>query len=443
MGLKYIEPIKSVVLLLLVLLSVVFTLVVWNYSPNYEQKEQLQTVDISIADKKTIDEIIKPYKIITSLKDQVLGSLDSEKIDGILAEMNLWSLSDLKLVKQDMSKYEIAQVLRQPSQMTLYFPGEVPMLVYDNVLLLTNVNIPEATFNRIVIDWSQSTQSPTIHLLSEMSGLHYQAQVTLPNKTSFLRNVVDTGQSFEEYAEIDRGNSPFLAVPKDPVSLTRYTYYPQEINPLRFRNALFNDPSTVRRNQVDATHLEYGDDHALMNVDTEVKRLNYVMPAAEIREYAIPSELLLSTIDFINEHGGWTDEFRYSYMNPISRYVRFQLYVDGLPVFSDRSGTNEITQTWGDGRVFKYIRPYYTLLDVNLDPIEQQLISGIEVAEILRESEEVDFDSIEEITLGYYMDYDIETDVIILTPCWYYLIKDNWIRFEPKESVGGGVIGLE
>ncbi|ARD48372.1 hypothetical protein SporoP37_09480 [Sporosarcina sp. P37] len=442
MGLKRIETIKSIVLLLLVSLSVLFTVTIWNYSPNYEPLEQSQTVDISISKKKTIDEIIKPYKLLTHLKDQVLGSVNTEKIDTILAEMNTWHLSNLQLVSQDMNKADIARVLRQPSQMTLYFPGEVPMLVYDNVLLVDDTSIPEATFNRLVIDWSRSTQAPVIHMLSEISGLHYQAQVTLPNKTSFLRNVVDVGQSFEEYAEIDRGNATFLAVPKNPVKVTRNTYYQEEINPLRFRDALFSDPNAVRRSQVDPTHEEYGDDHAFMNVNTEIKRLSYVMPAVESQEIAIPSELLLNTIDFVNEHGGWTDEFRYAYMNPISRYVKFQLYAEGLPVFSEHSGTNEITETWGDNRVFKYIRPYYSL-DVNIEAVKEELPSGVEVAEALRESEELDFELIEEITPGYFMIHDVEKKLIILQPCWYYLIKDNWLRFMPGDLQGGGSSGLE
>ena len=30
----------------------------------------------------------------------------------------------------------------------------------------------------------------------------------------------------------------------------------------------------------------------------------------ESKEIPIPSELLLNTFDFVNEHGGWTDEFQ-------------------------------------------------------------------------------------------------------------------------------------
>lgn len=437
MGLKYLEPIKSIVLLLLIVFSVMFTFMVWNFSPNYEPMEQLQTVDITIAEKKTIDEIIKPYKILTNIDEQVLGTVDKSQMDVILAEMGNWEISDFHLVNQNLNTFEISQVLRQPSQMTLYFPGEVPIVVYDNVLLMNDMSIPESTFNRLIIDWSQTTQLPMLHFVSEANGLHYQAQVTLTNKENFVRNVIEAGQSFDEYVEIDRGNTPLLTVSKDPVLITRNTYYQEEINPHRFRDALFNDPKAVRRSQVDTNQEEYGDDHAFMSVNTKTKMLSYVMPAAESQEIAIPSELLLNTIDFINEHGGWTDEFRYAYMNPISRHVEFQLYVDGLPVHSEQPGTNEITQKWGESRVFKYLRPYYTL-DVDLEKVEEELPSGVEVAEALRNSDELDFDSIDEITIGYYMIHEEGRRLLILEPCWYYLIKDNWIRFMPAQYPGGG-----
>lgn len=443
MGLKYVEPIKSIILILLVLLSVTFTFTIWTFTPKYETMEQLQTVDISIQEKRNIEEIVKPYKIIAVMEDQLRGSISPSKIETILSEMSNWHVDSLKLAQKDLSKFDIAQILRQPNQMTLYFPGEVPLLVYDNVLLIDENNIPESTFNRLVIDWSLSEELPVVHFLSEMSGMHYTAQVKLPNHASFLRNVVDVGNSFDEYAEIDRGNAPFLAVPKDPVKIVRNTYYQEEISPNRFRDALFSDPNAVRRSQVNQNREEYGDDHALMNVNTKTKMLNFVVPASESQEIAIPSELLVNTIDFINEHGGWTDDFRFSYMNPISRYVKFQLYVQGLPVYSDSAGTTEIAQIWGDTRIFRYIRPYYTL-DVNLpsETEDETLPSGVEIADHLRLSNTLDFDLIEEITPGYFMIHDLDRKLLVMQPCWFYLIKGNWFRYLPNQS-GGDQIGLE
>lgn len=442
MGLKHIEAVKSVVLLLLVALSIMFTLAIWNYSPNYEPLEPLQTSDIAISEKKTIDEIIKPYKMITHLKDGVLGTVDQKNIDKILAEIGVWQLSDLQLLSQNMDKFDIAQVLRQPSQLTLYFPGEVPLPVYDFILLFEETSIPEATFNRIVIDWSESTQRPFIHFLSEANGVHYRAQITVPNRSQFLRNVVDVGQSFDEYAEIDRGNTPFLSVPKNRVAVTRNTYIQEEIQPSKFRDALFIDMSNVQRSQTDSVHEEYSNNKSFMKIDTEKRTFDFATPTAQIQEIALPSELLLSTIDFINEHSGWTNEYRYSYMNPISRLAVFQLYVESLPVLGGASGANVIRERWGDSQIFQYIRPYF-VLNEPLERVEQQLPSGVEVAEKLRASEDLDFDLIEEISPGYYLSKDESQNVYVLEPCWYYLLKGNWLRYVPEENSGGAANGLE
>ncbi|CAM5506756.1 Regulatory protein YycH domain-containing protein OS=Lysinibacillus sphaericus OX=1421 GN=LS41612_00490 PE=4 SV=1 [Lysinibacillus sphaericus] len=39
---KYIEPVKSIVLFLLVMLSVVLTFIIWTYTPDYNVIEQTE-----------------------------------------------------------------------------------------------------------------------------------------------------------------------------------------------------------------------------------------------------------------------------------------------------------------------------------------------------------------------------------------------------------------
>ena len=62
MGLKQVEFIKSVVLFLLIALSIILTFSIWTYTPNLKTVEQKPTVDISIANQATIEDIVKPYK---------------------------------------------------------------------------------------------------------------------------------------------------------------------------------------------------------------------------------------------------------------------------------------------------------------------------------------------------------------------------------------------
>lgn len=49
---KYIEPVKSVVLFLLVVLSVVLTFIIWTYTPDYKFIEKTEGKEILIGPHK-------------------------------------------------------------------------------------------------------------------------------------------------------------------------------------------------------------------------------------------------------------------------------------------------------------------------------------------------------------------------------------------------------
>ncbi|MEK5040647.1 YycH family regulatory protein [Sporosarcina sp. FSL K6-3457] len=443
MGLKYIETVKSVVLLLLVTLSIVFTFSIWTYTPLYETTEDLPTVDISIAKSVEIAEIIKPYKIIFNYKEQLTGTLNPTDIDYVMNELKRWRISELTLMDNNFDEEKLDELMRKPNQFTLYFHGEVPLPVYSTVLNIEGVkmDVPETSFDRLVVDWNPAGVSMKINFVSRANHVLYSAKVKVDDNQSFHRSILTWGRGLGQYADVNSDNSPFIAVSAEPVETIRNMYSQREISPSRFRDALFSDPNAVRRSQSGLNKEEYQDDHALMNIDTEKKMLKYVVPAAESQEPAIPSELLSNTLDFVNEHGGWTDEFRYTSMNPKSRYVKFQLFLHGLPVYGDITPT-EMLQVWGNNRIFSYTRPYYTL-DLPFPETDIELLQpGVEIAEMLKNSEALDFNEVDELTLGYFMRHDIERRLFIMEPSWFYLTKGKWIRVSP-ELLGGGVIGLE
>ncbi|MBO1914459.1 hypothetical protein J4G37_57775, partial [Microvirga sp. 3-52] len=104
------------------------------------------------------------------------------------------------------------------------------------------------------------------------------------------------------------------------LEIIRNTYYQDAISPSRFRDALFNDPNAVRRSQVGQNVEEFQDDNALMTINTDKKILDYVHPTTpKTSDVSIPSELFLDVFDYINEHGGWSNEYRLANLNPLSR----------------------------------------------------------------------------------------------------------------------------
>ena len=77
---KQVEIIKSIVLFLLIGLSITLTFSIWTYTPNYPTMEQKPTVDISISNRATIDQIVKPYKSIFRFQESLTGTTDSTEI---------------------------------------------------------------------------------------------------------------------------------------------------------------------------------------------------------------------------------------------------------------------------------------------------------------------------------------------------------------------------
>lgn len=425
------ESLKTVVLLILVITSVMLTFSIWTYTPSYETIEQQTTTDVSIAEKRKVEEVIVPYKVVYRTEDdQLRGENAPERIDELLEEVNRWSVRGLTMETERFTKERMKKVLAQPHSYLLYFHGEVPFLAYENVFPLKDESIPEGSFDRLVFEWEESLNQYNVYFINRKHEYFYKANVDIENQLAATAFFKSWGERLKPYEEVGPSDLAFIAVPAERVEVNQNTYYQEEIDPKRFRDALFKDPNVVRRTSVDGTKEEYGDDRAMMTVDTSMKMLNYVYPAAESTELAIPSELLFNTIDFINEHGGWTDEFLYVHMNPITRYVRFQLFVEGLPVYSDHVGATEIVQNYGENDVFRYIRPYYSFdstLLVGSDPVE--LVSGVEVIESMRQAEMFDETKVEELTVGYVMVQDEERRLFILKPAWFYLMNGTWSRW--------------
>ena len=448
MGLKHVETIKSFILIVLITLSLILTFLIWTYTPKYEFIEERATVDISIAEeveKKDLDSIIKPYKLLLNFEEHLKGTVDAEEIDSIIDVLKKWSITNPRLEDNKFDEKKLAAFMRKENRFILLFQGEVPLPVYDGILNIENPNIIEVSFDRIIIEWDDDSGAVALNFISKKNNSRYKSKAKVADIQNFYDKISDEGQVYDDYVDVMPKEIPFIAVPANSIELTQNTYFQNEkyeISPTRFRSALFNDPNAVRRSQVGLNREDYQDNHALMKVDTEKKQLQYVHPVAESRELAIPSELLEDTIDFVNEHGGWTDEYRFSDMNFSTRNVKFQLYVGGLPVLEGTTLT-EIEQVWGDERIYQYKRPYYTL-DESL-PSETDTItlpSGVEVAEQLLASKDIDFSTVEEITPAYYMKHDAELNIFVLEPYWYYLKNGKWIRFSP-EKLGGEEIGLE
>ncbi len=443
MGLKYIEHAKSIFLALLIVLSVTLTFTIWTYTPTYDTIESTPVVDILIAESKRIDDVIKPYKMIASRENNMTGSMETFDLERVVNVMKGWQISDLTLEDTELTNEELNELVGANNRYTLFFPDDVPFPVYDNILPFSITNIPEDGFDRLIVNWNRSdNEQLKVYFASSKTKTLYSAVAKNVDWKLFDQKVVSSTLGFSKFTDIQRKGNLSLYVSAQDVESIRYTYYLKEIDPKRFQDALFSDPSLVRQSPVGTTNEEYSDGTSLMNVNLLERTLSFVNPSAETLVPAIPSKLVFDSLYYINEHGGWTDEFRFAKMNPANQQIDYQLYLLGYPVFSTETST-KITAFWGDPGIYNYLRPYYTLdLSLPFDTVISTLPSGEKASRVMQLVKDIDFNNVDELTPGYYLTRDDEKRLLILEPSWFYLSNNQWTRLSP-EDLGGGKRGLE
>ena len=442
MGLKYIEQVKSVVLVLLILLSFSLTFAIWTYSPVIQPNEGT-TVDISIAEKKKMEDIIKPYRMVVSQEDGLKGSFASQPIEFVFDNMKNWEIQTVDLASNKLTTDQVNEFITKPNRASFFFAADVPVEVLATSLNFTDQIFPEAYFNRLIIDWNEDNPDNMImYFISTSQQKMYTASAKKVNKLGFVDRILKHADKMQVYNEIIIENKLSLYASSVPENIQSYTYSIKDIEIEKFKDALFNNPSLVRSNPVSLNEQQFTDDSALMKVNFNSKTLNYVHPASENDNPGKSVDLIQNSLNFVNEHNGWTDDYRYFRMNTNDRHINYQLYFADLPVFS-KDILTEVSQRWGVDRVYKYIRPLYTLTGaVPFKTREVQLASGQSVYDFLSTATDINTSGIDDIVIAYYLSRDETEPHFNLEPSWYYLESGSWIRISP-ELLGGTKYGLE
>lgn len=433
---KY-ETLKSIVLFLLVILSVGLTWSLWTYQPKYEFLDPKNVHSIMIAEPKDIPELIKPNRILYHTDGVHYGSQNREIVQSTIMEISRWNFYDIGN-GQVMEPKKIQELQNGPDRIVIDYPSKVPFEVYKGVIQVEDPT-PNASFDHIVIlspkVWKEG---PSVYFISTEDNRVYESHINLDRLEPLFAATDQEIEKFQEYQELTLPDQRLLYVPKNKMEMRKYKYYPELIDLREFKDALFRDPSKVRRDDISSGE-QFTDDTSMMNVDYFTHVLKYVNPGQDSGRHVEQSqaEILKQGIDFVNEHGGWTDNYRYDEMSVFEKKLVFRLYVGNYPVFNE-NGMTQITQIWGDEEVSEYRRPYFTLM-IPLPPQERiELPTGDEVLDYLLSDKERNPKLLQDLVLGYRLSRDTTNeDVVELEPTWYYLYGGTWMPFDMEEEMGG------
>ncbi|MEH7117452.1 two-component system activity regulator YycH [Neobacillus vireti] len=437
------ENIKSGILTILVLVSLLLTWNLWTYQPNYDTMEKSKTVaEVNVREKQEVTKIVRPDQILFHVKDQHYGTNNPVDLEKLIKEMRGWSISDLKNVSDKVDNVE--NFIHASGNAEIIFPGDVPIELYRSVLNIEGKKIPAFNFNRIIIDTEGLEKgSGMVYFASTETQQVYSSHISSTNLNGFNNSYYKNAAHYPKFFAYKTQKRTFF-LPEEKINMKTYKYLPMTLNADEFKDALFDDPSFVQRSSVPYGE-EFTNDSSKMTVNYNNNILQYVNPTTDESFVESSYDLVKRSIDFVNEHGGWTDPFRYVSKSEYKRSATFRLYsMDGYPIYNDR-GLSEITEVWGRDQINQYIRPNITL-DLPLISETKSFTppSGHEVLALLQSIKNYKPELLDELVLGYRMEWDTEeSKLILLEPAWFYRYDKTWGQITQGDLGGGSIHGLE
>jgi len=437
------ENIKSWILTILVLVSILLTWNLWTYQPNYDTMENGNTVkEVTVSEKQEVQSIVSPNQILFHLKGKHYGTNNPVELDKIVKELRKWSFFDVKNVTDKVGN--INDLARKDGNAEIIYSGEIPIELYRSVLNIEGKKVPSFNFNRIIIDVDNSEKDTgNVYFVSSENQQVYLSRISSVNLSEFNHDFFKNATRYPEFFAFEASERRTIYLPEGKTEMTTYKYLPVAINSEEFKDALFNDPSYVQKSFI-SNGEEYANDSSKMTINYDTSMLQYVNPIPEDTYIDSSYDLVKRSIDFVNEHGGWTGPYRYVSKSEYNRSVTFRLYsTDGYPVYNDR-GLSEIYEEWGRDEIEKYVRSFISLnlpLTTEMKKVTQP--SGHELVEFLQKKQNFKPELLEELILGYRMERDSEENkLILLEPTWFYRYDKTWGQIT-MDDLGGSKHGLE
>lgn len=162
---KYIEQIKSILLTFLVLLSLVLTLLIWNYKPDYELIEETQIDEVLVGEQKELKDVLKPYRLLFHDEGQFYGTVSTNVINQLYDHLMTLNTGDVDLINSNISDVKMNEMIRTNNRVTLFFNDEIPLHVFKDILPITDSDLPDGNFTRLIIDYANIDSKNQVQLL--------------------------------------------------------------------------------------------------------------------------------------------------------------------------------------------------------------------------------------------------------------------------------------
>jgi regulatory protein YycH of two-component signal transduction system YycFG len=317
------ERAKSIILMILIATSSYLTWSIWTYEPKYEKIDQSKYINVE-SDEQMVSDIIKPNKILIHRYNQHFQASAPTDIEKAEKQMSQWKLYNLTRNASQMTQKQFEDFAHADGTVEIKFSDDIPLDLYKTILDTNNEEVPTFSFDRIIYKQKDVQAQNTVIYFASSENLNLlEATVETTNLQDFNYTFYQNASVYPEYLAYSVNGQHQVFVPKSSVTLNGHKYYIGYLSISNFKDALFNDPLNVRREDV-VSGEEYTDSTRLMSVNRDTYMISYINPSQKSTVLSSSSDLLAKSIQFINNHAGWKGrKFRFASMNDNNQSVNF------------------------------------------------------------------------------------------------------------------------
>lgn len=432
------ETAKSFALVVLVGVSLLLTFGLWTYQPNQTPvggPGLLKEIDIG-GMKETKKSLIEPINVIFHTNGSHFGYDEPEKRQGFYNELQSTVLYDFRAgeKKGDIQPYDIEMV----------YPDDLPMEILPYLFSFKDdiEEFPTWSFDRMYFTFMEESSSLKIQFISLENTHKATAVINDSQIYSKLWKTIDSQKNLTEYLVFKEGKRDIF-FPSGSPDVKKWSLSVSSIPATKLVNDLFLDPSSVSRSiasSITEGEVYFTDSLRELSVDHNGNRMEFFNPITSQYQQKTPLELLDSSIEKINGHKGWTEEFNLMNIEPSINKITYQMFYKGYPVFN-KYNMASISQEFRNQDLYRYQRSLFKLNN-SLGKESVYIPSG---EAVLKEIEGLDNQrkrNILDIKLGYELKYQENdlSDYVTLEPTWYVNYNGAWeqINTTGNNKVEGG-----
>src|SRR5690625_762980 len=427
------EVIKTYILTILVLVSVLLTFAIWNYQPNYDflynnETEYVNEVDLGGADDKVKRDVIVPTSIIFHNDSNYFGFMNPRDQHLFYEDMAEWEFEDPEI---EVAESEPGHMYQVELTFTRHLPAEIirSLFVIDE-----DDQLPEWSFQRLFISIDNTEEAMQAHFISEDNDEQLTFSINGSNAFADVWAMFQGDERLERYIAFENSKHP-IYLPTEKLDMRSQTFAIKNIDSYLLVNALFSNKDDVEPNFGEQY---YTDGQRGMRILEGGDLVEFINPIHLKVHHTDQLELLESSIEHINNHSGWTDDYRFANINEIDDSIKYRMHYNDFPVFSSQD-LSVIEQSWRDQDLHLYRRPLFSLDNLfTMDTIT--LASGEDIIYYLESNGNYSLDKIEKIQVGYSLSYSGNSrENVTFKPAWFMKYNGNWseIHFDDIYEKGG------